>query len=75
MTNATKFLVMIMFIGVVCEAVSATKGVGVENGVGIASKDTKLGITIPKTAATNGNGFGTGSASTNARGSIGNSSP
>lgn len=125
MTNATKFLVMIMFIGVVCadvgarklqkvskelmdqklnfppllivpplstlqlqlplplsppttesgEAVSATKGVGVENGVGIVSKDTKLGITIPKTATTNGNGFGTGSASTNARGSIGNSSP
>ena len=104
MNSATKFLVMILFIGVLCtdvgarkldkvskelmdqksfmfppmpstlptpvvppvplpepisglgEAVSATKGGGVENGVGMLSKDTKLGISIPKTAATNGLG-------------------
>ncbi|KAJ4877037.1 hypothetical protein Rs2_42055 [Raphanus sativus] len=98
MNTATNFLVMLLFIGVLCtdvgarklekvskelmdqkplmlpplpstlptpvippvpipglgEAVSATKGV--ENGVGMLSKDTKLGISIPKTAATNGVG-------------------
>ncbi|KAJ0265520.1 hypothetical protein HA466_0017930 [Hirschfeldia incana] len=107
MNSATKFLVMILFIGVLCtdvrarklekvskelmdqkpvmippmpstlptpvipsvplgplpvpipglgEAVYATKGGGVENGVGMLSKDTKLGISIPKNAATNGLG-------------------
>ncbi|KAF8106373.1 hypothetical protein N665_0142s0012 [Sinapis alba] len=104
MNSATKYLVMILFIGVLCtdigarklekvskeqmdqkslmfppmpaalltpvippgplpvpisglgEAVSAAKGGGVENGVGMLSKDTKLGISIPKTAATNGVG-------------------
>ncbi|CAN6971316.1 unnamed protein product [Brassica rapa subsp. trilocularis] len=47
--NAMKFVVLLIFVGVVCANVGARK-------VEEVSKETKLGISIPKTVTTNGIG-------------------
>ncbi|CAH8352764.1 unnamed protein product [Eruca vesicaria subsp. sativa] len=47
--NATKFVVLLIFVGVVCANVGARQ-------LEEVSKETKLGISIPKTVTTNGLG-------------------
>ncbi|CAH8352780.1 unnamed protein product [Eruca vesicaria subsp. sativa] len=62
--NTTKFVVLLIFVGVVCANVGARQ-------LEEVSKETKLGISIPKTVTTNGFGAERGSvtATTYARNS------